>query len=198
MTHDSTPWKGERWEERALSALAEQLGATRARYDLVVVGGAALILLQLVDRTTKDVDVVGFASGDRVISSKPFPGDLARAVAKVAEDLAIPGDWLNPGPTDLLDFGLPEGFLERTHRVEIGPALVVYLADRLDQIHFKLYAIVDHGGGRHEDDVRSLDPTPEELLAAARWTRTQDPSEGFRGQLILALERLGVPDADVG
>ncbi|MEX2101098.1 MAG: hypothetical protein WEA54_01050, partial [Actinomycetota bacterium] len=61
----------------------------------------------------------------------------------------------------------------------------------------KLYAMVDQAGGRHEDDLRALTPTPDELLIAARWTRTHDPSPGFRGQLLLALERLGVDDADV-
>jgi len=38
-------------------------------------------------------------------------------------------------------------------------------------------------------------PTAEELLAAARWTTSHDPSAGFRGQLLLALAKLGVDDA---
>ena len=34
-------------------------------------------------------------------------------------------------------------------------------------------------------------PTADELLAAARWTRTQDPSEGFRFNLAQMLTHLG-------
>jgi hypothetical protein len=55
--------------------------------------------------------------------------------------------------------------------------------------------MVDQGAGRHEADLRALDPTADELLAAARWTRTHDPSDGFRQELIAALAHLGVTDA---
>ena len=54
--------------------------------------------------------------------------------------------------------------------------------------------MVDQGAGKHEADLRALDPTRDELLAAARWTRTHDPSDGFREQLVAALAYLGVDD----
>jgi hypothetical protein len=73
----------------------------------------------------------------------------------------------------------------------------VHLASRYDQIHFKLYAMVDQGAGKHEADLRDLQPTRDELLAAARWTRTHDPSQGFREQLLAALAYLGVDDVSV-
>jgi hypothetical protein len=78
-----------------------------------------------------------------------------------------------------------------------GTALVVHFASRLDQIHFKLFAMVDQGGGRHEADLRELSPTPAELTAAARWSITQDPSPGYRSVLADALRILGVDDADL-
>jgi len=54
--------------------------------------------------------------------------------------------------------------------------------------------MVDQGAGKHEADLRALNPTRDELLAAARWTRTHDPSEGFREQLVAALAYLEVED----
>lgn len=183
------------WERTALEALSEQLQAADLHFELVVVGGTALVWLGLVDRATRDVDVVGLLSAAGLVSSEPLPAGLASAASRVALDLGLPENWLNSGPTALLDSGLPEGFLDRAHRVEIAPTLVVFFADRYDQIHLKLYAVVDQGGGRHEADLRALAPTPEELVAAARWTTTHDPSPGFRSGLRLALERLGVRDA---
>jgi hypothetical protein len=53
-----------------------------------------------------------------------------------------------PGPTELLRFGLPDGFVDRLQRRDFGEGLVVYLASRYDQIHFKLYAAVDQGPGK--------------------------------------------------
>jgi len=41
-------------------------------------------------------------------------------------------------------------------------------------------------------------PEDEELLAAARWTRTHDPSEGHRMVLGRVLSALGIDDASLG
>jgi hypothetical protein len=97
----------------------------------------------------------------------------------------------------LLDFGLPAGFASRLVRRDYGPALAVWFASRLDQIHLKLYALADQGPGKHEADLRALEPTRNELIEAARWTITHDPSEGFRTELLGALAHLGFEDADL-
>jgi len=170
--------------DRLLSALGEQLAALGQRFELVVVGGSGLLALGLIERSTRDVDIL--------------PPDLEVARDRVARDFSLPADWLNPGPTDLLEFGLPEGFLDRLDRRDHGDALTVYLASRYDQIHFKLYALVDQGPGRHEDDLRALSPTQAELVAAARWSRLHDPSEGYAQILGEVLSHLGVDDVGLG
>lgn len=181
-----------------LSALGEQLAELGAHYELVVVGGSALLALGLVSRPTKDVDVVALREADSLRPGAPLPEPLRVARDRVARDFELPEDWLNDGPAALLDFGLPEGFLARAERRDHGHALTVWYASRFDQIHFKLYATVDQGAGKHEADLRALDPTPEELLAAARWTRTHDPSEGYRTVLVQVLAAFGVEDAALG
>jgi hypothetical protein len=99
----------------------------------------------------------------------------------------------------MLRLGLPRGFADRLARREYGPYLTVRFASRLDQVHFKLYALADRGGGgKHEADLRALEPTRDELIAAARWSRTHDPSEAHREILTEALAYLGVKDADLG
>jgi hypothetical protein len=104
--------------------------------------------------------------------------------------------WLNARPTDLLRFGLPEGFEDRVEIRRYG-GLTLRIAGRFDQICFKLYAAVDQGmESRHGADLRTLEPTHEELLAGARWSRTHDPSEGYRQGLVKLLEAMGVEDAD--
>jgi hypothetical protein len=183
--------------EQILSALGEQLAARGERYELVVIGGSGLLALGLVERTTKDVDIVALRCGDELDSADPLPEGLRAARDLVARDFSLPTEWLNPGPTELLRFGLPDGFVDRLERRDFGEGLVVYLASRYDQIHFKLYAAVDQGPGKHETDLRSLAPTEVELIAAARWSRTHDPSEGYAQVLRGALTSLGVEDADL-
>lgn len=183
--------------DRLLFALAEQLEAAGERYDLVVVGGSALLALRLVERPTRDVDVVALNAGDVLRSAVALPRALLAARDRVAVDLGVTEDWLNSGPARLLDFGLPDGFAQRWTTRRYGPALTVRWASRYDQIHFKLYAAVDQAG-KHLRDLEALAPAEDELVAAARWARTHDPSEGFLEPLVQALAYFGVEDVDLG
>jgi hypothetical protein len=181
-----------------LGALGEQLGALASHLEIVVIGGSALTALGLVRRATRDVDLLAIAVNGELRLAEPLPDVLLSARAAVARDFDLDENWLNPGPTDLIKWGLPHGFMARVVTRPYGPALAVHFAGRVDQIHFKLFAMVDQGGGRHETDLRALDPTRAELIAAARWSITQDPSPGYRSVLIEALRYLGVDDADLG
>jgi hypothetical protein len=110
-----------------------------------------------------------------------------------AAPLSDPSGWLTSW-IKMSAIVPPEGFLERALRRGYGDALAVLFASRLDQIHLKLYAAVDQGPGRHLSDLQALQPSAAELVQAARWSRTHDPSEGYRGVLVEVLEHLGVSD----
>lgn len=181
-----------------LTALSEQLASRQRHYEMVIVGGSALLALGFVDRPTKDVDVVALRDVGSLRKADPLPPELVDACNRVARDFGVPADWLNAGPAALMDFGLPTGFMGRVQTRRLGSGLTVHFASRLDQIHLKLYALVDQGAGKHEQDLRALAPTRQELIRAARWTRHHDPSEGFRQMLVEALRHLGVEDADLG
>jgi hypothetical protein len=61
-----------------------------------------------------------------------------------------------------------------------------------DLICFKLYAAVDlTERSKHFADLNALQPSPQQLLTAARWTRTHDPSRGFLDELLRILGLLG-------
>jgi hypothetical protein len=171
--------------DQLFSALGEQLAARGQRVGLVVIGGSGLLALGLISRPTADVDIVALLSRRALSKPCPLPSAVIAARDQVARDFNLPEDWLNAAPADRLE--------RRDH----GDALSVHLASRFDQIHFKLYAMVDQGAGKHEADLRDLQPAREELLAAANWTRTHDPSDGFREQLLAAPAYLGVEDVSL-
>jgi len=184
--------------DEALWALGETLEARHLRYELVAVGGSALLLLGLLNRATRDLDIVALVDEGQYLKASPLPRPLVDAVRDVGEVLGIGADWLNSAPTALLDFGLPEGFAARTEIRDYG-ALTLHVASRTDQICLKLYAMVDQGArSKHVDDLRELGPTADELRAAAAWARTHDPSPAFRDELRGALmTTLGVDDAEL-
>jgi hypothetical protein len=180
--------------ERALEVLGELLADRSLSFEVHAIGGGSLLLLGLIDRPTEDLDLVAIVRAGALSGAKPMPAELEQASGEVASLLGLAADWLNPGPTDLLQFGLPAGYESRTVMRRFG-GLTVHLAGRFDQICFKLYAAVDQGPrSKHTADLRQLQPTRDELLAAARWARTHDPSDAFLDQLEQALDALGVRD----
>jgi len=185
--------------EKILSALGEPLDARGITIpELVVCGGSALNVLGLVRRTTKDVDVVAFAENSAgsyyLRSADPFPDGLEDAIMKVARDFNLPETWLNSGPTSAVDFGLPDGLMNRVETKRYSKNLIVHFLSRYDQIHFKLYAAVDQGPGKHLSDLGALKPISDELWAAAQWSVTHDVSEGYRQSVKELLRYLGHDD----
>lgn len=178
--------------EEALATLGDLLAERAQAAQILVIGGSSLLLLGFIDRPTADVDVVGFLGADGYSKAGALPAFLAEAVTDVGDALGLGPRWLNVGPTGLIDFGLPAGLEERVTIRRYG-SLEVHLPAREDLICFKLYATVDQGPrSKHLTDLRRLDPSEQELLAAARWTRTHDPSDAFLGELRGALRLLGV------
>lgn len=176
----------------ALRTLGQLLHDREQSYEVVAIGGGALLLLGQLIRTTKDLDVVAFVDHGELISAKPLPLHLTKAIEEVATLLQIDKKWMNAGPADLLDLGLPDGFQSRllTNHYQ---GLTVHFAGRFDQICFKLYATVDQGPkSKHYSDLTHLRPTSEELFKAAAWCTTHDVSEGFSEMLKSALDSFGV------
>lgn len=160
------------------------------KVELVVCGGAALIALGLVARTTRDIDIIALVDAGKLKDSEPLPEYLVEATSKVGEIMKLPQDWFNNGPASQFRLGLPKGMQERLHSVVIGDKLNVHYISREDQIFFKVYASADRGG-YHVDDLKALNPSDEELIAAGRWCMEQDVSESFRAILIDMFTQLG-------
>ncbi|MDB4957865.1 MAG: hypothetical protein JWO36_5434 [Myxococcales bacterium] len=165
--------------EAALSALGELLVEREQPHGLAIIGGGALSITRFIQRSTKDLDIVALFENGVLKIAAPLPDALAEAIRDVAGYLRLAPDWLNNGPTSMMQLGLPEGFLARCERRVYG-ALTVLFASRLDQIHFKLYAAADdRPAGKHHRDLEALTPTADELEQAAAWARGHDPSQGF-------------------
>jgi len=182
--------------DEALALLGSLLEERAERIGLLVIGGASLLMLGVVERPTADVDVVGFSSPAGYTRPDGLPDFLTAAVREVGDALGLGETWCNSGPAGMIELGLPAGLEERVS-VRVYGGLEVHLPAREDLVCFKLYAAVDQGErSKHFADLRALAPTVEQLLDAARWTRTHDPSPGFLGELrhILELLDVEVPD----
>lgn len=176
---------------QALEVLGAYLNDRGLKYEIVAIGGGALLLLGRIIRPTRDIDVVALVEGNNLISAKPLPVPLVSAIKDVGRALKLSEDWINSAPADLWEMGLPEGFQDRLIPIYYG-GLTLYYASRYDQICFKLYASVDQGpDSKHYDDLKRLTPTKEELQLAANWCKTHDVSSEFSKCIETVTQELG-------
>jgi hypothetical protein len=169
--------------ETALGALGELLAADGIGASVVVVGGAALIVLGYVDRVTQDVDVIASRSEMGVLVPPELSEAVWRAARTVARDFELPNDWFNTEVAAQWRGGLPPSLAhslvwKRYGNLEVG------FAGRAALIALKLFAAVDGGpGGVHFQDLVRLRATAGELAEGAVWVKTQDASPDFAGMV---------------
>ena len=182
--------------DEALATLGALLEERGEHIGVLVIGGGSLLLLGVVERPTADVDVVGYPSTVGYTKAETLPGFLATAVRDVGDALGLGPGWFNTGPAGLIDLGLPTGLEDRV-TVQTYGTLEIHLPALQDLVCFKLYATVDQTErSKHFKDLQALAPTADELLSAARWARTHDPSPGFLGELLRILWLLDVEVSD--
>lgn len=138
----------------AFGALSEELTRLGDRAELVVVGGAALVLLFRARESTKDVDAYFL---------RPDASKVRSAAERVADRLQLPVDWLNDGAKGYLT-GVSEG--ELLHE---SPSLVVRAASVAQLLGMKLAAwrdAVDRSDARLL--LEHMHGTSDDIWAAVR------------------------------
>lgn len=152
-----------------VDAFDRHLASVSLSFDAVVIGGSALVLMGVVQRTTRDVDVLVPAVTPAVARAAR---DFARAQRAAGVDLA--DDWLNNGPMQLGDV-LPSGWRERVVPLFDGHVLTLRTLARPDLLKSKLFALCDRGIDL--SDCVALSPTHEELVECLPWLVLQDGNE---------------------
>ena len=134
--------------------------------EAVVIGGAALGLLGVVTRQTRDCDILHPKLPKTI-------RDAAQEFARTrsAEGDLLTDDWLNNGPSSLTDV-LPPGWKDRLQIAYKGKALTLHCLGRLDLLRSKLFALCDRG--TDIQDCIALAPTNAELEQIKPWLEEQD------------------------
>ena len=177
-----------------LMSLGDHLTVAGVSVAIVVVGGASLVLTGLIERATKDIDIIAQvdeSNGSAMpLPAVPLPPAMEEAIRTVARDFALPADWMNTQVGAQWQAGLPPDLLVGAVRRQYG-RLTVYFAARAGLIPLKLFATIDSGPeSKHYQDLLALAPTDEETDRAADWVRGQDVGEHFEQLMEQAVERL--------
>lgn len=159
----------------ALDQKLEQLNDTR---ELIVCGGAALLILNVIDRQTRDVDVV----------TPPLDSVLRQAAEEVRKQFGLEPNWLNNGPESLAR-DLELGWESRASQIYKGKFLTIKSLARRDLIASKLYAMCDRDES-DLDDLVQLKPSFAEIETLREWVLERDASELWPARVEKCLKRL--------
>ena len=126
------------------------------KQDFYICGGAALIALGVVSRSTNDVDLL----------LPKINAEMKAAIAAMAEKLGLSDGWVNNGPDDMVEY-LDQGWRERCTQIFSGQALKVFCLSRQELLNTKLWAACD----RIDDvpDILAMSPSEDELAVARQW-----------------------------
>ena len=139
----------------------QYLAARDLSFNAVVIGGAALGILEIIDRPTRDVDLL-----DAVI-----PGPVNDAARAFAVTNGLSEEWLNTGPSGLMQ-NLPHDWREHQQPLYAGKSLTLMTLGRRDFIFAKFWAMCDRL--RDVDDLVAFAPDDSELNLATTWAKPLD------------------------
>ena len=166
-----------------LSAFDRYLAERVLGFEGIILGGAALNLLGIVLRPTKDCDVLHPTLPEEI-------RDAARAFAseRRRQGDALEDDWLNNAPATLAK-QLPSAWEDRVEIAFSGVALRLQSLGREDLLRTKLFALCDRG--LDLADCLALAPTADELAVLLPWVEEQDLNPGWPAHVRAMLADLG-------
>ena len=147
-------------------------------YEAIVIGGAALALLGVITRTTRDVDLL----------SSPIPPLILRHAKDFARSNGLAENWLNDAPQTLKN-ELPKGWETKIQKIYQGSALVLWTLARQHLIISKLYAACDRDADDAQD-LLAMKPTSKELDDARDWVINLDGNLEWPEHVRSFVERL--------
>jgi hypothetical protein len=158
------------------------LEARGLRFDAVVIGGAALNLLGVISRLTKDCDIL----------FPEIPKDIAKASQSFAREVrekggALVDEWLNNGPASL-QTQLLAGWKNRLQTAFDGQAIRLRSLGREDLLCAKLFALCDRGIDLL--DCVALAPSQAELDKIVPWLERQDANPQWPAHVRMTIANL--------
>lgn len=153
--------------KEVLKEFDKYLAKNKKSFKATVIGGAALIVMDVITRKTKDIDLI----------DPEIPQDIKDLSVNFSKDFPeffLDFNWFNNGPISIVN-DLPVGWRNRTQQIFSGESIQLLTLGRLDLLKTKLFAYCD----RESDfeDCLKLKPTVSELDLCFEWVSQRDANE---------------------
>jgi hypothetical protein len=154
--------------KNAITEFDKYLNDKGLKFEAIIIGGAALTILNIISRMTEDIDCI-----DPEIPSEIKAASIEFIKLNPQFGL-VPEKFLNNGPITITR-DLPNGWRTRTQVIFQGQAIVFLTLSRADLLKTKLDAMVHRG--RDMEDVVAMKPTEKELEDSLDWVLNIDGGE---------------------
>jgi hypothetical protein len=144
----------------------EFLTSRRLRFEGVAIGGAALVVLDVIQRATRDIDLL----------ETEIPAAISKAASEFASKYGLSEHWFNAGPADLLRY-LPSSWKTDLQPLYSGMSLNLKTLSRINIIRTKFWAMCDRM--RDVDDLIAIAPSDDEIEIALEWVRPLDANPAW-------------------
>lgn len=168
--------------KEVIQAFDDFLLSKRLTFEAVIIGGGALIILDVIDRKTKDIDCLDPKIPESVVKA-------SMEFARTRQELGLWERWLNNDPLGLKQ-DLPSGWQDRLQEIYRGKALKFDTLGRSDLLKSKLFAYCDRTEP-DRSDLLCLKPTSIELLEAISWVKMRDSHPMWIKHVDVAFSSLG-------
>ncbi|MBF0106204.1 MAG: hypothetical protein HQM16_12855 [Deltaproteobacteria bacterium] len=154
--------------KNVIEAFDEYLHKQKIKFTGTIIGGAALIVLGIVDRKTRDVDCL---DPSLPLDVKKASVDFAKKFNKTTHETPLIENWFNNGP-QTLKRDLPKDWQKRAVTFFKGQSLNLKTLGRQDLLLSKLFAYCDRQADLN--DCLALKPTLAELKSSYEWVVERD------------------------
>jgi hypothetical protein len=148
-------------------------------FEGVVIGGAAMQLMEISLRVTKDCDIL----------YPQISEEVKNAAVEFGKKYQLEENWLNNGPSTLIK-DLPTGWDKNLVEVYNGTNLKLSTLSRLDFLRSKLFAFIDRGIDL--GDVILLAPSFIEIESITSWLKERDANPDWPEYVDIRLKELFV------
>ncbi len=154
-------------------------------FEAVVIGAAALAVMDVISRETVDVDCLDPVVPEEIIKA-------AVEFSRTHPEHNLTDQWINNGPEDLKK-DLPKNWRNRIQTIYEGTSLKLSTLGRPDLLKSKLFAFCDRGDDLN--DCLALKPTEVELDECRDWVQKRDANPKWPDHVLesfnLLKKRLG-------
>lgn len=146
-------------------------------FSAVAIGGAALAILDITTRVTRDLDLL----------ETDIPPTVSQAAKEFAQLHALSEVWLNCGPSSLAR-ELPPDWRSTAVPLFNGKNLRLSTLSRINLIRAKLWAMCDRM--RDVEDLVAMAPSDDEIQLASAWVKPLDGNPGWPEHVDLTIQEL--------